>query len=43
MVVECDWSMGLRRLSSPLWHVVFYMLLAYIGTESPGLVSFDLR
>lgn len=43
IVVECDCSVGLGRLYSPQRRVVFYMLLAYIETESPGLISFEMR
>lgn len=42
-MLECDCSMGLGRLYSPQRRGVFYMLLAYIDTESPGLISFGAR
>lgn len=43
IVLECDCSTGLVRLCSPQRRVMFYMLLAYIETGSPGLVSVEMR
>lgn len=42
-MLECDLSSELGRLFSPQINVVFFVLLAYIGSESPTLVLFDLR
>lgn len=43
IVLECERSMGLGQFSSPQRRATFYMLLAYIETESPGLISFEMR